>query len=91
MPSVCLANTSNADTLAFMPAGQDSSAKTEPLSLRGRYTKGLWIALECECLSLDFSSSFVALYWKMTEWERSHRDKGEGGQIEQGQARKGSR
>lgn len=36
-------------------------------------------------------SSFVALYWIMTEWERSHRDKGEGGQIEQGQARKGSR
>lgn len=27
----------------------------------------------------------------MTEWERSHRDKGEGGQIEQRWARHGSR
>lgn len=41
--------------------GSAFERETEPLSPRWRYTKGLCLSSECECLSLDFSSFFLWL------------------------------
>lgn len=75
MPFVCLTGLQTLTRLCLYLRGQHLSERQK----RGPPTEALWTATECECSSGEF---FGPLSWIMTEWERSHRDKGEGRQKE---------
>lgn len=75
MPFVCLTGLQTLTRLCLYLRGQHLSERQK----RGPPTEALWTATECECSSVEF---FGPLSWIMTEWERSHRDKGEGRQKE---------
>lgn len=75
--AICLScSASNTDTSLFIPVGQHLSERQN----RHPSTEGaLKLSGSLQSVNAYPGEFFGPLCWIMTEWERSHRDKGEGG------------